>query len=405
MEEKVSKHNFKAFIWHGLFLALASQFMEVNTVIPSMLIKLGADSFHLGMLTAIMIGGASFMQLIFSLLLQNTAFKKPFLLLGINIRILMLLLLGGLFYFSSHLSLFWLLLLVYLFIIIFSFSGSFANVSFVDIIGKTINKEQRKRFFSLKQVFRSVGVLVSALVAGYLLKILDYPLNYFILFATAGALLFLASLGFWSIREHVASGKNRISISFFNRRMHEEWRNNPNLRAYLLIINFLGVGVSMVPFFLILYKENMGLSFDKVGDFLIFQTIGMLSGSLYLYFRSGKTRYQHILFFDVFLAIGILVLALILQSNAQWFSLIFILTGLYFSTYKVVVEGILVEISDNENRTLYTGIAGAGNLIPMLLPILVGFLLKYFSFTWIFIGLMLVVLAGLFPVIRLKCKQ
>jgi len=71
----------------------------------------------------------------------------------------------------------------------------------------------------------------------------------------------------------------------------------------------------------------------------------------------------------------------------------------------VVVEGILVEISDNENRTLYTGIAGAGNLIPMLLPILVGFLLKYFSFTWIFIGLMLVVLAGLFPVIRLKCKQ
>ena len=405
MEEKVSKHNFKAFIWHGLFLALASQFMEVNTVIPSMLIKLGADSFHLGMLTAIMIGGASFMQLIFSLLLQNTAFKKPFLLLGINIRILMLLLLGGLFYFSSHLSLFWLLLLVYLFIVIFSFSGSFANVSFVDIIGKTINKEQRKRFFSLKQVFRSVGVLVSALVAGYLLKILDYPLNYFILFATAGALLFLASLGFWSIREHVASGKNRISISFFNRRMREEWRNNPNLRAYLLIINFLGVGVSMVPFFLILYKENMGLSFDKVGDFLIFQTIGMLSGSLYLYFRSGKTRYQRILFFDVFLAIGILVLALILQSNAQWFSLIFILTGLYFSTYKVVVEGILVEISDNENRTLYTGIAGAGNLFPMLLPILVGFLLKYFSFTWIFIGLMLVVLAGLFPVIRLKCKQ
>jgi MFS family permease len=401
----VSKRNVKAFIWHGLFLALASQFMDVNTVIPSMLIKLGASTVHLGVLTAIMIGGASFMQLAFSFLLQNASFKKKHLLLGIYIRILMLLALGALFYYSSGMDMFWVLILVYVFITVFSFSGSYAAVSYVDIIGKMINKEQRKRFFSLKQVFRSGGVLFSALAAGWLLKVLTYPMNYFILFGLAGSLLFLASLGFWRIQENIPSGKNKISLSSFHHRMMEEWHTNHNLRKYLLIINTLGVGISMVPFLLMLYKENSGLSFDKVGDFLIFQTIGMLAGSLFIYFRSRKAKYQQILIFDVFLAITILFLALLLQGNASWYSLIFILTGLYFSTYKVVVEGILVEISSNENRTLYSGIAGAANLFPMLIPILIGILLNYFSYSIIFGGLMVLILTGLLPVLKLQCKQ
>ncbi len=65
-----NKRKFKkqliAFIWHGIFLALASNFMDVHTIIPSMLIKAGGNAILLGILTTIMVGGSSLMQLFFA---------------------------------------------------------------------------------------------------------------------------------------------------------------------------------------------------------------------------------------------------------------------------------------------------------------------------------------------------
>jgi len=57
-----AKINFRAFLWHAVFLALASNFMDIDTIIPSMLIKAGGTSIHLGFLTAIMLGGSSLLR-------------------------------------------------------------------------------------------------------------------------------------------------------------------------------------------------------------------------------------------------------------------------------------------------------------------------------------------------------
>lgn len=400
-----SSLNFKAFIWHGLFLALASNFMDVNTVIPSLLLNLGASSFHLGLITAIMIGGASFMQLVFSLLLQSAAFKKKWLLLGINLRILMLFFMGALFFFSAALPQALVMFLVYVFISIFAFSGSFANVSYVDIIGKTIIPNHRKKFFSLKQVFNSIGVLISAIAAAYVLKNFDYPHNYFFLFSIAGFLLALATIGFWSLKESKPSGMNLRSLKVFNSRMIHEFKINLNLRYYLFIINTLGAGVSIIPFIILLAKNSFGLSFDKVGDFLIFQTSGMILGSIILFLGAKKIKYQKILYFDIILAIIVLISALYLKNYPQYFSYIFFLSGLFIVSYKIVIEGILIEISNNENRTLYSGIAGAGSIFAMFIPILIGYFLKFFSFEAIFSVVIFIVLIGVVPIFKLKCAK
>jgi len=72
--------NFGALLWHAVFLALASNFMDVDTVIPAMLIKAGGSEIHLGFLTAIMVGGARFSQLLFAGFLSHRPRKKTFLL-------------------------------------------------------------------------------------------------------------------------------------------------------------------------------------------------------------------------------------------------------------------------------------------------------------------------------------
>lgn len=72
--------NYRAFMIHALFLSLTMSFIDVNTVAPAMLTESGATTFHLGLLTAIMVGFASFMQLLFATFIMGLRHKKPALL-------------------------------------------------------------------------------------------------------------------------------------------------------------------------------------------------------------------------------------------------------------------------------------------------------------------------------------
>lgn len=60
LPKKISTHNFWSFLWHAGFLALAKNFMDVDTIIPAMLVEAGGGALHIGIMTAIMLGGSSF---------------------------------------------------------------------------------------------------------------------------------------------------------------------------------------------------------------------------------------------------------------------------------------------------------------------------------------------------------
>ena len=94
LTEKISKINFRAFIWHGIFLSLASNFMDVHTIIPSMLIKAGGGAILLGLLTTIMVGGSGLMQIIFANFLSNKMHKKKPLIAAISLRVIALIVLA-----------------------------------------------------------------------------------------------------------------------------------------------------------------------------------------------------------------------------------------------------------------------------------------------------------------------
>jgi hypothetical protein len=141
--KKISTHNFYAFLWHAGFLALAKNFIDVDTVIPAMLIESGGNAIHVGIMTAIMLGGASFTQLFFAPYISNIGFKKKFLLLGINSRILSLFALGIILYYSVVQQLHTTFWLIFLFITVFSLGGAFTNISYVDVLGKSVTNDKR----------------------------------------------------------------------------------------------------------------------------------------------------------------------------------------------------------------------------------------------------------------------
>jgi len=401
--ENDSAHNFKAFLWHSAFLALASNFMDIDTIIPSMLIKAGGNSIHLGILTAIMLGGSSLFQLVFASFLSGKSRKRKYLLSGINMRVSALLSMAALFVFASGLPDWAVILLIFILISIFSFSGSFANVSYVDILGKAVQDKKRKKFFSMKQVIDSIGLFASALVVRKLIYYYEYPVNYSVLFLFAGLLLLTASLGFWKIREPVLHGANKSGFINFFRMIPSEIRQNKNLKYYLLLINTLGLGLSLLPFFILLAKDEFGLSFHNIGNFLLFRTIGMLIAGLVLYKFSKRFIYRNLIKSLIILA-GILpVLALFMVRFPDWYKFIFILSGMFFSIYKVALNGVLLEISTNENRATYTGISGAGNILTTLFPLFAGLLISALGYWIVFPFVSLIIFSSYIFANRLSC--
>lgn len=400
-----SKHNFFAFLWHAAFLALASSFMDVDTIIPSMLIKAGGTPIHLGALTAIMLGGSTLFQLVFASYLSNKSLKRNYLLIGINLRVLSLLSLAFLFFKSNSLSGDLIIFLIFIFISVFSFSGSFAGVSYVDILGKSVLQSQRKKFFTSQQIVSSTGIFASALIVRKLLNYYEYPFNYSALFLVAGALLFIATAGFWKIQEPESKVQKRHSIWQFFAMIPSEIRKNKNLKYYLLIINSLGLGLSILPFIILFAKENFGLTYQLIGNFLLYRTLGMLIAGLVLFKFSERFKYKTLLKFCLVLGSAIPLVSLAFSDHIVLYQFIFIFSGIFVATYKVSISGVLLEISNNENRAIYAGISGAGNILTTLFPLFAGLFISAFGFYFVFAGIVVLILMSYTFTTKINCQH
>jgi hypothetical protein len=146
LTERVSRNNYICFLWHATLLALTQNFMDVDTVVPAMMIDAGGTSVHIGLLTAIWVGGSKLSQLLFAPFLSGQPVKKNMLLAGINTRIVSLAGIGVLFALSTGIPDAAVITAIFVLIVLFSLSGGFANITYTDILGKSVLDTRRKRF-------------------------------------------------------------------------------------------------------------------------------------------------------------------------------------------------------------------------------------------------------------------
>jgi len=400
----ISQQNVFALLWHSGFLALAMVFMDVDTIIPAMLVDAGGSAVQIGILTAIMLGGSSFTQLVYAPFISNFNYKKKFLLLVINSRIFSLLGLGIMLYFSSLIDETNIIWMIFILITIFSFGGAFANVSYTDILGKSILQESRKPFFSIRQLITGVILFAAAFFAKKVLTISEYPTNYGYMFFIAFGALLMASLGFWKLKEVIPSRLEIKNPNHFFRLIKSEWKQNQKLKYFLGFINTMGISISLLPFIILYAKDFYQIQNADTGSFLLYKIMGSVATGFILFFLAGKYKYRYLLYGGAVLSLSLPVLTL-LSSGILSFIIIFLIGGVIYTTYTIAMNGVLLEISANENRTLYTGIAGAGNILPALFPLLGGWIIKLYGFLPFFILFMVVILSSLFFIYKINCKK
>lgn len=404
LTSKISNHNFYSFLWHATFLALAQSFMDVDTIIPSMIIESGGNSLHIGVMTAIMLGGSSFTQLFFAPYISNVPYKKNFLLFGISSRILSLFALGFILYYLRGGQIDWVLWLIFVFISIFSLGGAFANISYVDIIGKSISEAKRKTFFSTKQIIVGVVVVVSAFFAKKLLVSAEYPINYALMFFAGATLLLVSSAGFWSVKETIPSTYKVSGFNDFAKKMRVELKDNPKLKYFLGFINTQGIIISFLPFVMLYASQKLNAQSTDTGSFLLYKVIGVVSVSMIILLISKKIKYNPILYLNVVMSLSIIVITM-LVNDIFGLRYVFILGGMTFSLYTISMNGLLLEVSGRENRAIYAGFAGAGNILPAVFPLLGGWIISQFGFHFFFVLFILIVLSAAFFIRKIDCKK
>ncbi|ABR31563.1 MFS transporter [Thermosipho melanesiensis] len=388
------KRNFYAFIWHAIFLAFASSFIEINTVIPSLVLKAGGSEIIIGLVTAITVGIPLLAQLLFASILVSKPLKKPYLLTGIYLRIFSLFLIALVL--ASNLSNKLILLFSILGLTIFSFSGVFAGVSYTDLLGKSISKENLKKFMSSRQILKSIFALVGAFTARIIMKEFEYPINYSIMFYIASLSLLTASIGFWLIKENKITLSNEFP-SFLKvlKSIPKYLLRDKNLLNYVIFSNLTGFGLIIIPFYVLLAKNSFSLDNKLVGNFLFLQMFGIIISSFLWGKLLHKQGYKKVLKYCVVLGSMLPILAVVLSNfSPSVFSIIFFLSGLTLSARQISFEGILIEISSHENRALYVGISGALNIVTALLPLVIGTVIKLVGFNIIFISVSIAIFSS-----------
>ncbi len=400
------KRNFIAFNWHAFWLAIAQTFADKNTVLPGLILLSGGTQFELGLLTSIMIGIPIVSQLLFASYLTKKPKKKFFLLFGIYLRVLAFLGVALTLYSIDSADPLFVIYSVFGWMFIFSISGAFAGVSYTDILGKSISPKSRKKFFVTRQFLNSIGILISALIVRSILKGIEYPTNYIYMFSAASVLLFIAAMGFLFIKERPSeiSKTPKRFVEIF-KSIPTIIKNDSNLRNLVISVNLLSVSFTMIPFYMSLVKSQAELSREIIGNFLLFQIIGMVLSN-FIWNKYTKAKGFKGMFKMATMLYGTLPLLALLFAALlpmKYFGVVFFLIGASLSAYKISSESILIEISDESNRPLYSGIYGTLNLTMAVFPLIIGVLIASVGFSIVFVVASLLTFSALVFLNKMVC--
>jgi MFS family permease len=294
--------------------------------------------------------------------------------------------------------------IIFVLITIFALGGAFANIGYTDILGKSVLEDKRKKFFSLRQIITGIIFLFSAFLARKVISNSVFPLNYAHTFLIGSFALFIASLGFWNLKEAEPSKLRINGLKYFIQVLKSELKTNPRLGYFLGFINTQGIAVSFLPFLMLYAKEIYKTQSSDTAIFLVFKVVGIVLVSFLILISARKIKYKWLLYGNVLLSLCMTISAILVYDVIQ-IKYIFILGGIVYSIFFITMNGLLLEVSSKENRAIYTGFVGAGNILPALFPLLAGVLLDLLGVQTLFACYILINSFSFFFIYKLKCEK
>lgn len=386
---------------------MTMSFTEINTVMPALVLRAGGGESAVGALTAIMVGVPLISQLVFAGFLTTRRRKKPFLLLGINVRVVALI--GAALGIARFGASGEIIPVVFVAMTVFALSGAFAGVSYTDLVGKVISPATRRTFFVNRQFATASGLFISAIATRIFLGQTSFPNGYVLLFGIAAFFLLVATGGFWALREPPPSADEttRPTVGEAFRQVPEIIRNDSNMRNLIVLVNLAAPGFTAIPLVTALAHRSYTLSPEAVGTFVIVQILGMI-GANPLWTAVIRTGgFRRVVRWELLLLAALFPLSLLLAGNVPlWiYTALYLPIGMVLSAQKLGIDAVLVQISPDEGRALYAGVFGATNVGTALMPLVTGPLVGVIGFFPVFSGAALLALVATIPLRGIWCHD
>ena len=401
--------GFGPFLWHGAFLALTMAMVDLNTVLPSLVSRLTANTVAFGAIYSVMIGAPLLFNLPFSKLQGKSKKRRKYLLVGIYARsasfvgMAMVLLVWSQ---ASPMRAYWGFLIL---VLLFSASGGFAGIAYSELIGRTIPEARRSDLYAYRQFLGGLMALASGIAVARIFSpgVLHYPLNYTTALLIGAAGLLIGSIGFWMIREGGATAPSAPEDSRPSRETTIGiLRRDSRLLRFIVIENLSGFSLMVLPFYLVYIQRTYDRASSYLGAYIISQTIGSLGSNILwsLIARRAGPRSVVALCIGLGGLLPIIALGLKPLGPAAYVALFF-LVGFVLSGRNIGFEPYFLDITPESERTRYLGIRGSLGVLLAVLPLIGGELIEAIGFAPTFASVSGIMLGTAIYAIALNARQ
>jgi len=393
MDKRISKptkrfavyRNFGGTLWHSAFLSVGMALTQPTTVIAGFITLLTGSTLWIGGFVTVLMLANALPQLWVARKVERSPTKKPVLLLAIYLRVISWAVLSIMVYTlgtDQPQLLLWALVGL---LAIFYAAGGLGGVPYTDIIGKIIPDNRRGAFFAGRELLGAPLAVGAALLARYILGTLGYPANYGMLFGLAAGALFVASWGFWIIREP-RGPDTRKQIPSWQAYKAQLRKTGTRLQPLVMVQLLTGFSLMALPFYIAYGLKILEAPADAVGWFTLSQVLGGVLanfGWALLVDRYGSSRMLSVC---AFLSSITPLVALVFSGFGWWGLLPALFLSGASSTGRIVgFSSALLELAPPTERPTFTAL-NATLIIPVAFyPLLAGIFLQFYTYPVLFV--------------------
>ncbi|MEC9484280.1 MAG: MFS transporter [Candidatus Izemoplasma sp.] len=381
---RLEKQSYFAYLWHGVFLALTMSMLDLNTVFPTLVDTLTSQPIVFGILYSMMLGVPLVFNIVFSHHLRKIIYKKKFLIMGMYLRGIAFLGMAIMTYYFALSNPSLTIASYFIFVFMFSISAGFAGISYSDILGKTIQRENRTTLYSIKQLLSAVAGIIGGLIITRIFNLgIAFPMNYTISLMIGFIGLFIASIGFWILKEPPSIiGETTTTFGDYIKEIPTVLKTDLSFKRYIVVENLSSFSIMILPFYIIYAKNVFNLENRYIGIYLLIQIIGTVVSNIIWGLIAKKTSAKRVVLVCILLGGTNPLIALILgMTSPILYGIIFFILGFTISGRKVGFEPFLLDLSPDAKRVQYLGIRGSLNVLVVLLPLAGALFIDYIGYT------------------------
>lgn len=383
------RRSFRLLSMDVIFYICGLAFIDSTTVLPAFLSTLTDSALVIGAITAIRPAGLYVPQLWAAHYLRNRTTHIGYLLKvatvsrgAVTVFALVLFMAGPgdkalmLAAFIAIYAAFW-------------FSEGAANVSWTDLVAKTIPERQRGRLFGFTQFGGGILALFAGLLVGKILSTrwLAYPMNYAVICGAAAVFFWASWISLSRVHEpHGISEEHDGDFLAYMKCIGRMLAGHAELKRFLLVqilISFLGLAA---PFYILYAKETLRIGGVTVGFYLSTMTAGSIVAAALGGYVSDHLGPKRVIMMSVGTGILSPVLALLTGGVSVWlYGLVFLMVGATNGSAWIGLTNYLLELADPKERKSYIGLMNTANTPAAFLPIVGGLIVDAVSYRAVFV--------------------